>query len=349
MSSIVLIVPGPIETRTGGYEYDRRMAAGLRARGWSVTIRELEGAFPHPTKEDSRRAGEVLAAIPTGAIVLADGLAFSAIPEEVEREAARLRFAAIVHMPLAAETGLSAAAARELENRERRALAAARLVIVTGRNTTDVVAGYGVSRDRLALVEPGVDRAPLAKGRRDPSVVHLVCVATLSPGKGHDILFRALASIEGRAWRLTCVGSVDRYPEAIDRLRAILREHHLEDRVALVGHVDAEGLASAYDSADVFVLATLHETYGMAVAEALAHGVPVVSTDTGAIAELVGDEAGIVVPPGNERVLAHALSSAMDPRVREKLAEGARRVRDRLMSWDDAVVKMEAALERVGA
>jgi glycosyltransferase involved in cell wall biosynthesis len=161
------------------------------------------------------------------------------------------------------------------------------------------------------------------------------------------MLIRALSTIPGRNWRMTCVGNVDRYPETVRQLRAEIDAHNLNDRISLTGEVDAAGLAALYNRSDLFVLASLHETFGMAVAEALARGLPVVSTDTGAIAKLVGDEAGIVVPPGNQNALAHALESAMDPRVRARLAQGSRRVREHLRTWQDAASATIEALERM--
>jgi glycosyltransferase involved in cell wall biosynthesis len=347
VSSVVLVVPGSIETHSGGYEYDRQIASALRARGWNVVIRELAGEFPVPSADARSRAERLLAAIPSGSTVVVDGLAFCALPDEFERETERLRLVALVHMPLAFETGLAPAEARAREERERRALAAARLVVATGTVTADTVARYGVPRDRIATVEPGTNPAPLAAGSGDPSTVHLICVATLGPGKGYDILISALSTISGRNWRLTCVGSLDRHPETVRLLRTAIEASGLTHRISLAGDVDADGLAALYSRSDLFVLATLHETFGMAVAEALARGLPVVSTDTGAIAKLVGDEAGIVVPPGNQDALAHALESAMDPRVRARLAQGSQRVRQRLRTWQDAASATIHALERI--
>jgi glycosyltransferase involved in cell wall biosynthesis len=289
----------------------------------------------------------VFAAIRDGAIAVVDGLALGALPDEIEREAARLRVVALIHLPLAEEIGLDRETAARLKASERRALSAVALVVVTGGSTVAAMASYGVQADRIAVVEPGADLAPLARGSgRSP--MQLLCVATLNPGKGHENLFRALAAMPDRNWRLTCVGSLERHPSTVERLRARLCEDGLSDQVELVGERDAAGLEVFYDQADLFVLATLHETYGMAVAEALAHGLPVVSTTTGAITDLVGDEAGLLVPPGNTAALAGALSKVLgDPRVYERLAAGARRVRARLPSWDEALVKMTAALERL--
>ena len=347
MRSLVLVIPGAIETHSGGYEYDRQIASALRARGWTIDIREIDGDFPTPSADERSRAETGRAAIPSGRIVVVDGLAFSAMPDEVERQADRLRLVALVHMPLAFETGLTAVEARAREDRERRALAVARLVIVTGSSTAETVERYGVPRDRLAVIEPGTEPAPLAAGSGDASTVHLICVAALTPGKGHDILIGALSTIHSRNWRLTCVGSFDRAPETVRRLRTGIEASGLADRISLAGDLDADALAALYNRSDLFVLATLHETFGMAVAEALARGLPVVSTDTGAIAKLVGDEAGIVVPPGNQDALAHALASALDPRVRARLAQGSHRVRQRLRTWQDAASATIEAIERI--
>jgi len=348
--ALTLIVPGSLDARTGGYAYDRRIAAQLRRRGWTIEIRELDASFPRPTESALAEAARVLAAIPDGGIAMIDGLAFGAMPAELEREATRLRLVAIVHMPLAAEIGIDSEAAARLEASERRALGAASMVVVTGRWTVSALERYDVGRHRIALVEPGTDRAPVARGSNG-SPLELLCVATLNPGKGHETLIRALANLSQLDWHLTCAGSLDRHPSTVERVRAIVRASGLGDRVSLAGELDDDSLASAFDRADVFVLPTLGETYGMAVAEALAHGLPVISTTTGAIPDLVGsadDRAGLVVSPGDEAALTSALERVMsDQRLRARLGEGARRTRDRLATWDDAADKMTAVLERV--
>ena len=127
-----------------------------------------------------------------------------------------------------------------------------------------------------------------------------------------------------------------------------MRRLELEDRVALVGELDAAGLDECYDRADVFVSASLQETYGMAVAEALARGLPVVSTTTGAVPDLVGADAGVLAPVGDIDALAGALARVIgDAPLRARLADGAKRVRERLRSWERAVDEMTAALGRL--
>jgi hypothetical protein len=162
---LVLIVPGRLETRTGGYEYARRIAAGLRDLGYSVDIREIDGSFPYPTAAALDEASRVLASIPSGTSVLIDGLALGAMPAQIEREASRLNVIALVHMPLASEVGIDPDVATALEAGERRALAAAALVVVTGTSTAGVLARYGISGRRIVVVEPGADRARRCRRR----------------------------------------------------------------------------------------------------------------------------------------------------------------------------------------
>ena len=333
------MVPGRLETPTGGYGYDRRIVAGLRASGWSVEVVELDGSFPQPSRSALDRAARALAAIPDDTAVLIDGLALGAMPAEVERERSRLRLLAIVHHPLARESGIGLEIASALDASERRALAAVRRVVVTSPATREALASYGVDCDRVVVIEPGTDRAPVARGSGG-ATVHLLTVGSLVPRKGHDVLIGALARLRGENWCLTCVGSLDRHPETAERVRQLIHAHGLGERVSLVGEVPESEMAGYYARADVFVLPTLYEGYGMAVAEALARGLPVISTATGAIAEIAAG-AGLLVPPGDPDALAGALLQVMTiPGLRDRLAAGARVARERLPRWDDASRRM---------
>jgi glycosyltransferase involved in cell wall biosynthesis len=344
---ISFLVPGSLETRTGGYEYDRRIIAGLRTHGWRVAVHELDAGFPNPTRPTLMHATDVFRAIPDGSLVVVDGLAFGAMPDEVTHEARRLRFVPVIHQPLGEGVGLTEEAAADLRASERRALASAALVIVTGAGTMTAMAQHGVAPDRVALVEPGTDKGRVSMGSRSDTL-ELLTVATVNSGKGHALLVEALAGIDRRDWHLTCAGSLDRDPAAVARVRDLLRDHHLEDRVSLVGELGGDDLEACYARADLFVLPTLSETYGMAVAEALAHGLPVISTNVGAIPQLVGDGAGMIIAAGDVHALRGALRLVMtDKGVRARFAFGARRVRQRLRSWDAAVETMAAALERI--
>jgi glycosyltransferase involved in cell wall biosynthesis len=347
MTPVVFVVPGSIESRTGGYIYDRRMVEGLRSGGWQVDVIELDSTFPSPTPAALESACRALAAIPAGTIAIVDSLALGAMADIVVREAWRLRLVALMHQPLAAAIGLDRALAARVADGERRALAVVSLVVVTGAAALPLIARDAVAPEHVIVVEPGTDRAPLARGSRS-GVLELLTVATLNPGKGHELLLEALSGVEGPEWRLTCAGSLTRHPATAAHVRAVAARLQLEERVVFAGDLDRDALAACYDRADIAVLATQQETYGMAVAEALSHGLPVVATFTGAIPELVGDEAGLLVPVGDRDALTQALESVIgDATLRQRLAAGARRRRDRLPTWEEAAERMTSALARL--
>ena len=349
MPSLSVLVPGSIATRTGGYEYDRRIVEGLRERGWNVDVRELDSSFPFPTDDASEQAARVLAAIADGATVLVDGLAFGAMPDLAEAHASRLTLVALVHHPLAKETGLDAVVREALVASERRALASVRGVVVTSERTAAGLAEYGVHRDRVTVVEPGTDPAPLARGSGGPEV-SLLSLATVTPRKGYDVLVSALARLRHLQWRLVCLGSLDRDPEYARQVRSLVDAARLADRVVFGGEADADAVREAYDRADLFVLPTRYEGYGMVVAEALAHGLPVIATATGAIPALVVDGSGVVVEPEDVEALTRALEQAIGvPRALADMAAGARLVRERLPTWSAASGRMADALTRLAS
>jgi glycosyltransferase involved in cell wall biosynthesis len=348
VQSVVFMIPGDLEALTGGYGYDRRIVTGLGGLGWTVRVEALDASFPDPTpfaREDVQRR---FRSLDDGTVVMVDGLAFGALGAEAEDEGSRLRFVALVHHPLAEETGIDSHTAASLKASETRALATARVVVVTSWPTAEALARYGVSADRIVVVEPGTDPAPLARGSSG-GPLNLLCVASLIPRKGHEVLVEALARLAQKEWHLTCVGNLDRDTATADRVRAMLAQYDLSGRVTFTGDLHQPALDREYDRADVFVLPTFHEGYGMVVGEALARGLPVVSCPTGAIAELVTSSAGVLVPPGNISELAHALADLIDHKeTRLRLAAGARQARDRLPTWDTAARRMAGALERAG-
>ncbi len=356
------LLPGDPATRTGGYGYDRAIVAGLRAAGWLVQQPPLPDGFPWPDAAALVAAERAVAALADGTLVLADGLAFGALPALAQRHADRLRWVALVHHPLALEAGLSEAQRQALFDSERRALACTRLVIVTSAATARALADYGVPAARVRVVPPGTApvtavpahgrpvAAPVAAAPRLPGAPPaLLCVATLTPRKGHALLIQALVALRDRPWTMHCAGSTTRDPATTAALRRLIGTLGLEDRVVLHGEMDEASLDRLYRQADAAVLATSFEGYGMALAEAMAHGLPVVSTTAGAIPDLVPPSAGLLVPPDDVQALRQALAALLDdPALRARLAAGARAAACTLPTWPDAVAAFAAALQAVG-
>lgn len=339
-----LVVPQGLAARTGGFAYDRRLVDGLRDRGWSVTVHELGPDFPRPSPGALSAAAETLRAIPSGDNVVVDGLALGGMPAIAADQASRLRLVALVHHPLAEETGLDPAARRALHAAEQRALAAVAHVIVTSHATARALSAYGIDPASVTVAEPGTDPAPLAAARGMPPL-RLVCVATVTPRKGHALLLDALASLRDRPWRLDCIGSTRRDQVTAHAVARQVESLGLSDRVRFHGEVDDAALERAYARADAFVLASYYEGYGMAFAEALARGLPIVATGGGAVAETVPGTAGLLAPAGDAKALSAALRRLLDePGLYGHLREGARAARERLPGWDQAVERVAGVL-----
>ena len=341
-------MPGDIATSTGGYAYDRRIIAELRRLGWDVGLLPLGDGFPTPTAEQIAIAQARLLAIAADRPVVIDGLAFSVLPEVATTLHARQPVVALIHHPLACETGLTPERARQLEDSERRALAAARLVVTTSRPTSDLlVARFGVPAARIDVILPGTDRVPLSAGSGGPEV-ELLSVGAIVPRKGFDLLVEALARLADLPWRLTIAGDRERDPGAVARLDAAVARHGLHGRIKSHGAVSSGELAALYARADLFVLASLFEGFGMAYAEALAHGLPIIGTTSGAIPDTVPASAGRLVQPGDIDALAEALRDLIGNEAhRRESAAGARAAAAALPSWADSGGQFGLALERL--
>ena len=344
-----VVVPGPLEQRTGGYVYDAHMVAGLREMGWGVHVHNLDGSFPDPDDTAVDAMNATLERLPEGALVLIDGLAMGGLPAPIEAHGGRLRILSLVHHPLAEETGLTEAQRQSFFERERRALAPCAGVLVSSRFSAEGLEAYGVPADRVRAVLPGTESAPPAIGPGPGEPPELLCVASVTARKGHDVLVSALERVRDLPWRLICAGSLDR-----DRLHAdgVLRqvdEAGLADRIDFIGERDPEHLGELYHGASLFVLASYYEGYGMALAEALARGLPVVSTTGGAIPHTVPADAGILVAPGDVDGLGDALGSLLGPdgTTRLDLGEAARRHASALPSWAESAEAFAAAIEEL--
>lgn len=347
MKRAAFVVPGSLETPTGGYAYDRRMIRELKRLGWHIDVLDIGEGFPWPSPATLSAARTRLATVGPGRPVVVDGLALGVLPDLASELACRNSLLGLVHHPLALESGLSADQSEFLRRSERTALAFARGVVVTSPATARIVASdYGVPADRITVARPGNDPSRRARGSRNLRVPHLLSVGAVVPRKGFDVLVAALATLIALPWRLTIAGDLTRDAACAAKLESEIARHGLGDRIAVLGAVSSEQLATLHDTADVFVLASHFEGYGMAFSEALAHGLPVIGTRVGAIAETVPDEAGLLVAPGSSAQLAEALHRVLtDSGLRRRLGEGALAAARHLPSWAESAAIFESALE----
>jgi glycosyltransferase involved in cell wall biosynthesis len=334
MRRVVFAVPGELTIPTGGFTYDRRIIAELRTLDWHVEVINLGDGFPHPAPDTRASALMLLAALPPDDPIVIDGLALGALPEVAAALNSSHDLIALVHHPLALEAGLPPQEADALRTSERRALADVQRVIVTSAFTARLISSdYGMPLERVTVVRPGNDRvAPAHCSNSDAT--SLLAVGALVPRKGYDVLITALASLRDLPWRATVVGDCTRDIRTAAALKAEVRRLALEQQVTFAGAVSAEHLASLYAAADLFVLASRFEGYGMAFAEAIAYGLPVVGTTAGAIVETVPAGTGILVSPDDVAALSAALRQVIvDTGLRQRLAMCARAFAAELPTW----------------
>jgi glycosyltransferase involved in cell wall biosynthesis len=340
----VFAVPGSLEIPTGGYAYDKRIIAELERMGWEVMLVDLGDGFPWPSEETRLNAWALLSGVPKGWPIVVDGLALGALPDVASE--LKNPLLALVHHPLALEWGLSPEQADILRGSERQALACAQSVVVTSPATARIVSSdYGVPIQRITVARPGNDAVPSAKGSRG-GIPHLLSVGAVVPRKAFDVLIAAFAGLTRLEWRLTIAGDLTRDPTTAASLRADIARHGLTGRVATPGAVSSAQLAALYDSADLFVLASRFEGYGMAYAEAIAYGLPVIGTRAGAIPDTIPHEAGILVEAGDAAGLAEALRRAIiDSALRQRLSEAALAAARHLPTWPQSARIFADALE----
>jgi glycosyltransferase involved in cell wall biosynthesis len=343
MSIVHFVLPNDIDdplNPSGGNVYDRRVCLGLAASGWSVREHPVRGGWPRPDENARADLARELRALRRDSIVLVDGLVGSTVPDVLEAYARRLRLAILMHMPMADE-------------REREAVSLAAVVLTTSewgrRRVLDL---YGVSPERVHAAPPGVDPAPLGTGSDEGS--ELLCVAAVTPGKGHDVLVEALASISDLAWRCVCVGPLDRDPAYAQKVRRRARSLGITDRISFVGPRTGRDLDATYAAADLLVLASRGETYGMVVTEALARGIPVVVGSAGGLPEALGQapdgsRPGLLVRPDDPAGLAGALRRWVgDTELRRELKRSARLRRSTLTGWAVTSTLIANALSGMG-
>ncbi|WP_109508877.1 glycosyltransferase family 4 protein [Nocardioides speluncae] len=294
---------------SGGNVYDRRLAAELTGLGWTVHEHHVAGS-------------RLLAEIPDRAITVVDGLVGTA--EVMVTEAARLRLVLLVHMPLGGPV-------------ERAVLNHAAAVITTSQWARGwLITQHGLAADKVSVALPGVDPAPVVAGSAGGT--NLLCVGPVVREKGYDVLMDALRNLPDLAWHCTVAGALDLEPGFVADSAGVA------DRVSFLGPVTQARLDTIRSATDLVVSASRRESFGMAVAEGLARGIPVVATDVGGHPEVVGP-AGVLVPAGDPVRLASALREWLtDPRLRDRLRRAAIQRSGELTTWADTASAVNRSL-----
>lgn len=352
MSVCGFVIPGDLDLPTGGYSYDRRVLALLGQFGVAVRHVPLTGGYPFPTAVDLARSLDVLGVLPPDMVLLIDGLALGAMPADVVRRV-RQPVVALCHHPLAMEAGLAPDHAAALKASEIAALAHAREIIATSGMTKQLlVDDFQVPAAKVKVAEPGTDLAQRSRGtsRGEPGgpPLNLLAVGSVVPRKGYDVLIRALSELEDRHWRLTIAGADDRSPETTAAVRGLIAEKGFDGQCRMIGPVDSARLDKLYGEADLFVMPSLFEGYGMVIAEAMARGLPIVCTTGGAAVETAPDAAAIKVPPGDAGAFGAALRRVIgNNALRARMSDASWAAGQSLPRWEDTARIIAGVIRKV--
>ncbi|MGL4323695.1 MAG: glycosyltransferase family 4 protein [Beijerinckiaceae bacterium] len=347
MAPVYFVIPGDLSLPTGGYAYDRRVLALAGEAQLDLRYLPIPGSFPSPTEPDLNETARLISQTPEDAILLIDGLALGAKPPEFVR-AFKRRVVALVHHPLGFECGLPAQRAAALNANEKAVLALCESVIVTSHDTARILADdFAVPREKIAVAEPGNERCPRAQGSGNAAPT-IVAVGAISPRKGYDVLIDALGALKNFPWQLIVAGATDRDQDIYRALCKRVGERNLGGHVTFAGSLSDAALAQLYHVTDIFVMASHYEGYGMALTEALAHGLPIVTTLSGAAAVQAPDDAALKVPVNDPEALKIALARVMgDRELRQRMGDAAWAAAQHLPRWSDTVATIAKTLHRV--
>ena len=344
MTTVHAVVPAGIDDPgrpSGGNVYDRHVCRGLAAEGWCVRQHPVSGSWPWPDSAARARLADVLDAVPDRSLVLIDGLLACSASDVVVPRARGLHVVVLLHMPL----GESRPEAR---GPERTVLASAAAVVTTSSWARRwVLDRYDLPARQVHVAEPGVDVAPVSPGT--PEGNRLLCVGAVTPVKGQDLLVAALGELVELPWTCHAAGALDLEPGFVQGVRHQAERLGIADRLLFRGPLAGSDLDAAYAAADVLVLASRAETYGMVVTEALARGLPVIATAVGGVPEALGRtpagrRPGLLVPPDAVALAGAIRTYLTDRSLREDLQRVARDRRRSLQPWSETTVKIARIL-----
>lgn len=330
---------------TGGWIYNERLLCELAILGWRIDRIELAAGFPDPPPDVIVSASAVLSALPDRTLVLADQVVLAPLADSVQAAAGRLNVAMLMHHPQVLEGSRPPALAASMDAAERLALAHVARVIATSRATArQMISDYRVEAARLILAEPGTDELPPSGGSGGPGL-HLLSLGSVIPRKRHELIVAALSGLADLDWCLTIAGSLAMNETHVGRLRHVIEAGGLAQRITLTGALTGMELEAVWQATDLYVASSVHEGFGMALAEAIARRIPVVSTRSGAVGDWLDPRASILVEPDDAETMRAALRHVLtQPQRLAEMRAGTKAARQSLPTWPQSALTVSHAL-----
>jgi glycosyltransferase involved in cell wall biosynthesis len=342
--NIHFLIPGDIDILTSCHIYDKRIIEGLRKKGHIVTVHRLADDFPFPSEKSVKQCSLIAASIPKGEYVVVDSQAFGAIFSVMKELYNRNLIVGLIHLPLSVDPNYSAYQRTMITSQEMETFRLATKFIASSEYTLEVLQNLGIENQKINLIIPGLEDFPQKK-KYPEKPLELLCIANMCRNKDHAILVRALAALRDKDWVLHCYGVLDLDREYLSDFQSMIRRNRLQDKILVHGTISGKELSDAYLNSDLFVHPSDFETYGMVLAEALGHGVPVVASTGGGICKTVPSKMGQFFKPGDSYGLESILEELLEnSEVYRKLCVQAATYKETAQSWEESIDLFEAAL-----
>jgi glycosyltransferase involved in cell wall biosynthesis len=337
---LYFIIPGNIHSLTGGYLYDMKMIRGLEEQGYDVPIIGIDEPLTCLAAIEGYCRSQFIK-LPPGTCVVIDSLVLGLLHKLVREFSDRLNIVGLIHLPV---TYNILSYKMKLADYEINAMMDASSLIVTGRFMVQLLGDAGIPSEKITIVEPGTERYP-RKRTYKKLPTELLCISNYSAIKAQHVLVQALEKIRHMDWSLNLYGNMQRDERYVASLRSYILRKNLEGRILLHDTIPHDQISAAFLQSDLFILPSLFESFGMVLAESLAHGIPVVTTVAGNIPYTVPPAMGVFTERGNADHLAYALNELMlDEEKYASLYRAASDYHKQARSWETAISDFESII-----
>jgi glycosyltransferase involved in cell wall biosynthesis len=339
------LCPGDINSLTGSHIFTKRFAEGLKKNGHQITIHQLSNDFPFPSDKSLQTVQTILSLIPESDTIIFDNLISSSISALLKECAHRNHLICLFHLPLSIYPGFSVYQREMLAFSESESLGFIHHILAVGPFVEKFLLQQGIDKKKIILTFPGVEDCPQKKIYQ-PKPYRLLSVANLIRSKGHVTLVKALSALNNINWILDCYGDLDLDRQYLADLQALIRRNNLQNKIFIHGTISGKALSDAYLSADLFIHPSEFETYGIALTEALAHGIPVIASTGGGTLSTVPASMGKFFKPDDVYGLETILEVVFEnTEIYKKLCNEASRYKSQAITWQKSADDFELAMQ----
>jgi glycosyltransferase involved in cell wall biosynthesis len=346
------LIIGDINRLTGGYLYQKKLTQYLRGEGIQVDVVSIPD-IPYALQFFSNFWLLIYLSRKKYDLIIEDEMIHPAawLFNIWAKHVKGVKIVAIVHL-LNCVALRGTWRAKWVKLIEVLMLKSTHLIIANSKHTMGELEKMGLPDKMVQVIYPGFDTCLVPKRElRLQRGIKLLSVANCEPRKGLDVLVEAIHRLGDAKITLDIVGDESPSPGYVNRIREKIAFWRLEEQIKFRGKVDRQSLGRFYSDADMFVLPSLYEPFGIVLAEAMSYGLPIIATKVGGIPELVEHQKnGLLVAPGDANALAKAIDElASDVKLRQRLGESGYERSNELNTWEGCFKILLEHLQQLNA